>query len=188
MSAFYSIFHGKKGLTEIATRINLLTSILHSELTKSGFSVLNSKEEIFDTVTINIEKSGLSKDILKVFGENKINLREINDNYASISINETTDLADLEELLNIFNKIKNNNNKIDIISSQKDLKELVLNKNLRRIDTNFLHQDVFHKYSSETQLLRYIYYLQSKDISLANSMISLGSCTMKMNATSELVK
>lgn len=190
MAAFYSIFHGKKGLVEISTRINILSSILHSELKNAGYAVLFAKEDIFDTVTINLEKSNIVlKNIIQVLEEHKINIRQIDDSFVSVTINETTNLSDLEELLSILLPLKNNKNntKFNIIESQKNFKDIVLNQNLRRQDNEFLHQDIFNKYSSETQLLRYIYYLQSKDISLANSMISLGSCTMKMNATSELV-
>jgi glycine dehydrogenase len=191
MSAFYSIFHGKKGLIDIATRINLLASILSKQLEGFGYKVLNNSDEIFDTVTIVLDKSGIKlENLTDEFDKNKINFRSIDKNVISFTINETTTLTDLEDLLNIFNTVKkgkSDSKDVDITKIQENYSKLNLKENLRRQDQDFLHQDIFNKYSSETQVLRYIYYLQLKDISLANSMIPLGSCTMKMNATSELV-
>lgn len=192
MSAFYSLFHGKSGLIDICKRINLLTTNLQSELEKLGYVCLNETTEIFDTITIKVKESGLNHEkTLKCFDENKINLRNVNSDLISLTINEVTTLSDVEELLNLFSNLKSQK-KFDLsnLSWAKDSNlNVVLNENLRRHNIkDILNQDIFNSYSSETQLLRYMYFLQMKDISLCNSMISLGSCTMKMNATSELVK
>lgn len=187
MSAFFSVFHGKKGLIDIATRINLFAYILQKQIKSLNFSVLNQDDEIFDTVTIDMKKSQLKGNLIEEFAKHKINLRQVNDNAVSVTINETTTLADLEELINLFSNVKGQKVNFDIVKAGENLKETTLKSSIRRKDTDFLHQDIFNKYSSESQVLRYIYHLQLKDISLANSMITLGSCTMKMNATSELV-
>lgn len=196
MSAFYAIFHGKIGLIDITKRINLLAMNLQSELEKIGYEFVNKNNEIFDTITFNLEKSEFACDkIINFFISNGINLRKINENMVSLTLNETTTLADIEELMNLFYKLKNKN-PIEISdfpwvkdSSTINENEIIFNKNLKRENLQeILHQDIFNKYSSESQILRYIHYLQNKDISLCNSMIALGSCTMKLNAVSELVK
>lgn len=182
MSAFYAIFHGKEGLTNIARRINLYTIGLANQLKADGFKILNNVDELFDTVSINFKESGISSDSLKIFEENGINIRFVNDSVISVTINETTTLSDMEDLINLFGKLKGKSYNIENVKFNTELKS-----SLRRGNTDFLKQDIFNKYSSETEVLRYIYRLQLKDISLANSMITLGSCTMKMNATSELI-
>jgi glycine dehydrogenase len=197
MSVFYSIFHGKQGLIDISRRINLLAMNLQSELEKIGFVFVNKNNEIFDTVNFNCKKSGFSSsnEIVSYFEANKINLRKINDEFVSLTINETTTLADIEELLNLFVNLKNKNGNLKAINitdfnwvNNTNSNSVTFSNNLRRENlTEILQQDIFNKYSSETQLLRYIHFLQGKDISLCNSMIPLGSCTMKLNSTSELV-
>jgi len=193
MSAFYAIFHGKSGLFDISSRINLLAFNLQNELEKIGYRFVNNPTEIFDTVTINAEESGVSaEEIVYYFEQNGINLRKIDSNSVGVTINETTNLADLEELLNHFSNLKCCKQSFDISKLNwvnNEILNLSMNKNLRRNNfKDILNQDIFNKYSSESQILRYLYHLQLKDISLCNSMISLGSCTMKLNATSELVK
>ena len=191
MSAFYSIFHGKKGLIEISQRYHLYATYLHKQLKNFGYSLENTENEIFDTVTINITESKLTlENVIEEFEKNQINIREINENLVSLTMNEAITLVDLEEIVNLFAKLKNRNS-IDI-ANDKTIREytennLSLSNSLRRDTSGILNGDIFNKYSSESQILRYIYYLQGKDISLCNSMISLGSCTMKLNATSELV-
>lgn len=191
MSVFYAIFHGKQGLTEISQRINLYANYLHNNLSNQGYVMINKQDEIFDTVTVDCEKSNVNLNkVVEIFEKHKINVRVLDNNLFSVSINEVTNLADLEELINIFNSIKGNKSNFVINSDSLksyNSKSLLIKEGLRRINNNFLHQDIFTKYSSESQILRYINYLQSKDISLCNSMITLGSCTMKLNATSELI-
>jgi glycine dehydrogenase len=182
MSAFFAIFHGKDGLINIAKRVNLYAIALASQLKTDGYKLINNVDEIFDTVSINIKESGINFESLKIFEEKGINIRFVNDNIISVTINETTNLSDLEDLINIFVSLKKKSYNIENIKFTTELKN-----QLRRGNNDFLKQDIFNKYSSETEVLRYIYKLQLKDISLCNSMISLGSCTMKMNATSELI-
>jgi glycine dehydrogenase len=192
MSAFYSLFHGKQGLIEISQRYHLYATYLHKQLTTSfRYALVNNVEEIFDTITIDLAKSNLKKEnVVAEFEKNHINIREIDENFVSVTINETTTLVDLEDIINIFAKLKERNSvdlTKDSLIKEYDQTKLSLCHSLRRDTSGILNEDIFNKYSSESQILRYIYYLQSKDVSLCNSMISLGSCTMKLNATSELV-
>jgi glycine dehydrogenase len=191
MSAFYSIFHGKLGLIENSQRYHLYASYLHKQLENLGYSLLNAQNEIFDTVTIDLAKSNLKiENVVAEFEKNKINIREITGNVVSVTINEATTLVDLEDIVNVFALLKGRNPidiSNDILIKEYNQNKLSLSQELRRDTSNILNGDIFNKYSSESQILRYIYYLQSKDVSLCNSMISLGSCTMKLNSTSELV-
>lgn len=186
ISAFYSIFHGKQGLINISIRINQFAHIIQNELTGLGFKFVNSSENIFDTVTIDCEKSKVElSTVIEHFENNKINLREIDDNHVSITVNEQMTLFDVEEILTLFALLNDKKDyKLDALKYNN--KDSYLKSDLH-IKGEFLNQDIFNKFTSETQILRYIYSLQLKDISLCNSMIPLGSCTMKMNATTELV-
>jgi glycine dehydrogenase len=181
-AAFFAIFHGKQGLVNISKRIHLFASFLHSQLEKLGYKLHNRADEIFDTVTIDN-----SDGLIKFFEDNRVNLRAVNDKVASISINEQTTLTDLEELVKLFSQFKGKGNSFNIADTKINTTDITLNKSFRRQSDDFLKQQIFNEYNSESEIMRYIYYLQLKDISLCNSMITLGSCTMKMNATSELV-
>ncbi len=192
IAAFFAIFHGKEGLIKISQRLNLYSTYLSDKLSNSGYSVVNSPEEIFDTVTIDLIKSGVNIDsALTSFEKNEINVRRIGDNMISVTLNETTNFNDLEQLIKVFNSIKGINSPIDISKDSSftslDSNKLKIKNSLRRNTESILKQDIFNKYTSEHQITRYMYYLQLKDISLCNSMITLGSCTMKLNATSEMV-
>lgn len=191
MSAFFAIFHGKTGLIDISNRINIMAVNLQEELAKLGYKFLNQTSEIFDTIVIKCAESGINAEkAISYFEENKINLRNISSDLISVTINEVTTLADVEELVNVFSKFKGQSTVNIANSNWANNKSLAskINQNLTRGNVkDILNQDIFNSYSSESQILRYIYYLQMKDISLCNSMITLGSCTMKLNATSELV-
>ncbi len=192
IAAFFSIFHGKQGLIHISQRINLYATYLTQKLSDIGYSVLNKSEDVFDSVFIDAKKSGLAIDIIiATFEKHQINLRKVNENVFSVTLNETTSLKDLEQLVNIFLSLKGEKSTFDISQDKAftslNSEKIALKSSLRRSTENILNQDIFNKYSSEHQITRYMYYLQMKDISLCNSMISLGSCTMILNATSEMV-
>lgn len=181
MSVFYSIYHGKKGLIEIASRIVSFSSILSKGLISLGFKLKNQSSEIFDTVVV-IDSQSCS--IVTEFQKRKINLRLIDNQSFGISFNDTTTIVDLEELLSIFSELKKSTLKIEA-NAEGDYRS-ILNKDLVR-QGSFLEHDIFNKYSSESQIMRYIYHLQKKDYSLLDGMIPLGSCTMKLNAAAELI-
>ncbi|GIW22139.1 MAG: glycine dehydrogenase (decarboxylating) [Candidatus Sericytochromatia bacterium] len=177
MASMYCIYHGPNGLKKISNRIHKYACILEKNLINLGYKQLN--ENFFDTLRIYSD-IGIKK-IKEIAIENKTNFRYINENEIAISIDETTSLQDIEEIVKIFALSKN----IDFIFIQ--------NVNYDRIDNSlkrkseFLKHKIFNCYHSETELLRYIKTLEKRDISLTESMIPLGSCTMKLNPTTTLI-
>lgn len=178
MASMYAVYHGPKGLTKIAQRVHRLTGILAEGLNKLGYNV--GKNNFFDTITIATDKAAaITAEAEKL----QINLRIHGSNKLGISLNETVTADDIVNLWTAFNGGKNPGFTVDSIdqSLQQEIPT-----NLRR-KTPFLTNSVFNSHHSETELLRYIHHLQNKDITLTHSMIPLGSCTMKLNATTELV-
>ena len=177
MAGMYGVYHGKDGLINIASRIHGLTIYLERELNELGFVVCN--KIYFDTLKVKIKE----KDLLRRIAINKsINLRYYKDNFVGISIDESTSKNDLKNLINVFRK-------------SIDLEEVELNLDLEFDEvipeiltrtSDFLSNPVFNKYHTEHEILRYIKHLENKDLSLAHSMIPLGSCTMKLNSSTEM--
>jgi len=188
IASTYAVYHGPQGLKEIANRIQQLTSALADGLKKLGYEI--GAEPTFDTLTVvtgespTEQQSQRTKDILARATEQQINLR-IDPQQADkpqtlgISLDETTGIEQISELLSIFAGDKS-------VPSIESLRPEALPKSLART-SDYLTNPVFHRYHSETELLRYLYSLQKKDLSLADAMIPLGSCTMKLNATAEMV-
>ncbi len=179
LATFYAIYHGPEGLKKIAKRIQTLTSFTAQTLKAFGHKVLN--QNFFDT--LHIELNGIdSQNLLQKLSLQEINVRVLDNKTVTVSLDETTRILDLELLLSSFNFQK---------KSFDYQKELSLHKLQAPISflrqDNFLKQNVFHDYHSETEMLRYMKRLQDKDLSLTHSMIPLGSCTMKLNATSEMI-
>ena len=173
MASMYVVYHGPNGLKEIAETIESKTSTLKQTLNENGFEVLNSNQ--FDTISFKV--SSLEK--LKNYLESKeINIGYIN-NYATISLDETTSFSELKYLINVLVKFKNPKKNIEfkIVDSRSTF--------LRR-SSNILKQSIFNSYHSVTEMMRYIKKLEYKDLSLVHAMISLGSCTMKLNAATEM--
>jgi glycine dehydrogenase len=174
MASMYAVYHGAEGLQRIAKRVNLLTSTLAKSLEKLGHTV--SHQAFFDT--IRVELKGISSDEVRARAAAKqINLRYLDDNAIAISLDETVSKQDLADLIEIF---ANAETAIAVSAVPSIPNHLSRN-------TPYLTHPVFNSYHSESELLRYIYRLQSKDLSLTTSMIPLGSCTMKLNATSEML-
>ncbi|MDA8587635.1 aminomethyl-transferring glycine dehydrogenase [Flavobacteriaceae bacterium] len=170
MAGMYGVFHGPKGLKEIAASIHKKTAILERNLTKIG--VKQHNKYFFDTLLLD----GPTKKIKKIAELNKINFNYINEKHFSISLNETTSIKDVQKIVDTIAKALNI-----------DLFEIDLNDITNRFPDKFMDSEVFNKYHSETALMRYIKNLERKDLSLTHSMISLGSCTMKLNAASEML-
>lgn len=177
MSVFYAIYHGPEGLKRIATRIHRLTAIVADALNANGFK---TNSAFFDTITVNLGNQ--QKTVYQAALNAKINLRLVSNDSLGISINETTTADDVVELLAVFG-IKNVN--IDAVDKKLSQQDSYINT-LLRSDAVLTHP-VFNTYHSETEMLRYLKRLESKDIALNNAMIPLGSCTMKLNATAEMV-
>ncbi len=180
MASMYAVYHGAEGLKRIAQRVNLLTATLAKSLENLGHTVTH--QAFFDT--IRIELKGISSDEIKARAATKqINLRYLADNAIAISLDETVSKQDLLDLIAIFSgdQLRITNYELRITNSQ-----FVIRNSLIR-NSPYLTHPVFNSYHSESELLRYIYRLQAKDLSLTTSMIPLGSCTMKLNATSEMI-
>lgn len=177
MAGMYGVYHGADGLQFIAGRIHSLTNVLNEAILKLGFQQMNTV--FFDTLQIGVKSI---TDVKKIAEEKEVNFAYFDDSTIGISLNETTSLADVNEI-------------IEVLTLAKGLKSLILKeyiesntipKNVTR-NTSFMTNEVFRNYRSETEMMRYIKRLERKDISLTDSMISLGSCTMKLNAASEML-
>lgn len=176
MAGMYAVYHGPEGLKYIANKVHNHTNNLVQKLVSLGFDQVNSC--YFDTIQIKVG----SVHSLRTVSESKgINFNYIDDETISISLNEAFTQKDIKAILSCFNKSQ----RIEGDSGYETIKS-VIPKNLQR-KSAFLEQPVFNAYHSETELMRYIKKLERKDLALNHSMISLGSCTMKLNAASEML-
>lgn len=181
MAGFYAVYHGPKGLKNIATQIHSATALIADELKELGYTILN--EQYFDTLKIGLP-SGVSQYTVREFAEMRdINLRYYEAGEVGISIDETITEYRAHELLAVFSMAAG---RMEVFMID-DLPEKITIKDEFLRKSEFLQHEVFNSYHTETELMRYIKRLDRKDISLAHSMISLGSCTMKLNAASELL-
>lgn len=179
MSSFYAVFHGPEGLKDIAGRVHTYAVTLSNQLSKLGYT--QSNKCFFDTLYItNINKEEQTK-IREIALECKVNFRYYEDGAIGISLDETTQLSDLGVLYYIFATAKGKE-----VPAPELPEQYVAMCDMYRRTSDFLQFDVFKKYHTETELMRYAKRLEKKDVSLAQSMISLGSCTMKLNAAAEL--
>ncbi len=174
MAGMYAAYHGKEGIKYIADTVHKHTRILSSSLKNLGFNQKNST--YFDTILIEVEATKLRP----VAEANEINFNYIDNHHVSISINETVDLKEIKDIVGCFEEA------FDLKNKEFSQSYSVIPENLKR-NTPFLENDVFNTYQSETEMMRYIKRLERKDVALNHSMISLGSCTMKLNAASEML-
>jgi len=181
MSSFYAVYHGPEGLKTIARRIHSIASHLSDELRELGYKQLN--EQFFDTLKIALPSDISIQDIKNNAELRSINLRYFETGEIGISIDETTNDYRAHELLAVFAMAAGSSR----VFMFDDLPEKISLRNNFLRTSPFLTHPVFNSYHTETELMRYIKRLERKDISLAHSMISLGSCTMKLNAASELL-
>ncbi len=177
MAAMYAVYHGPKGLKNIAERIALFTQTVAGEIEARGFELAASN--FFDTIVVKVNNIEPIKEKAE---KQKINLRYLDAQHIGISVDETTIVEDLYDLINCF---ENDTNPVAFnFDAEEDLYRLP--EQLRRT-SKYLTHTVFNSYHSESQMMRYIKYLENKDLSLNTSMISLGSCTMKLNAATEMI-
>lgn len=190
MSAMYAIWHGAEGLTEIAAGIHELTSVLHQGLVQEGFSVVHS--QYFDTLLVEFETGHQRDEIIHSGHQVAVNFRSVGDRQIAISLDETKTLDEVFLVL-------------DVMCCGGDVERLTGEPVDREIDcsasvaiagglpeellrtSSFLTHDVFREHRSETEMLRYLKRLENRDFSLTHGMIPLGSCTMKLNATTEMM-
>ncbi|MEZ4592578.1 MAG: aminomethyl-transferring glycine dehydrogenase [Chloroflexota bacterium] len=179
MASMYAVYHGPNGLRKIARRVQLLTAVLHQALSQLGYTTNDGP--IFDTITVSggpksqdaIREAALSREM---------NLRYFADGRIGISLDEIVETYELEQLFEIFGAAE----------GQFNVAEMADAVNLAYPDTHartsdFLTHPVFNSFHSETEMMRYINRLEARDLSLTHSMIPLGSCTMKLNATAEML-
>jgi len=189
MAAFYAVYHGPKGLKVIAQRIHRLTDILAAGALSKGLTPLHNN--YFDTLTFNLNELGNSgfdsKEVIVARAlANNVNLRTDVENQISISLDETTTRSDIDTLFTILLGEGHNLNVADLDKQIMTNGSDSIPSGLVR-DTEILTHPVFNSYHSETEMLRYIKSLENKDLALNHSMISLGSCTMKLNATAQMI-
>tara|TARA_R110002012_G_scaffold318227_1_gene536123 strand:+ start:60617 stop:63466 length:2850 start_codon:yes stop_codon:yes gene_type:complete len=176
MASMYAVYHGPKGLKYIASKVHASAATLTDALEKLGIYQANSA--YFDTITVKADAS-LVKPIAE---QHEINFLYSEDNSISISLNEATSLQDLQDIISVFAKALGK----DVVPIDDLTTATAIPSNLART-TPFLENAVFNSYHSETQMMRYIKRLENKDLALNHSMISLGSCTMKLNAATEML-
>ncbi|AFZ37441.1 Glycine dehydrogenase (decarboxylating) [Stanieria cyanosphaera PCC 7437] len=176
IASMYAVYHGAEGIKKIATRVHQLTVILAAGIKQLGYSI--ASESFFDTLKIEASNAEAIAIVAETEG---INLRLLSGRALGISLDETTTLDDLIALWHIFagkNKLPFT---VEELTSDSSLPESLLRT------SDYLSDPVFNRYHSETELLRYLHQLETKDLSLTTSMIPLGSCTMKLNATAEML-
>ncbi len=179
MAAMYSVFHGPEGLVNIAKRVALLANTLSNELEELGYS--NRNTAFFDTLKIKVDDSSA---IRVVAEQREINFRYFDKHHIGISVDETTMQKDLLDIVAVFEEVAGRQVASITFDNEDELDNLPAA--LRR-SSPFLQQAVFNTHHSESEMMRYLKYLENKDLSLNTSMISLGSCTMKLNAATELI-
>ena len=176
MAGMYSVFHGKNGIQFIADSVHHKTITLANTLSSLGVEQTNTS--FFDTISVKAD----SKKIKAIAEANKINFNYIDDRNLSISINETVGIKELNAIVAVFTEALN----IKTTTISTIFEGNSIPKNAQR-NTSFLDNKIFNTYQSETDMMRYIKKLERKDLALNHSMISLGSCTMKLNAASEML-
>ncbi len=177
MAAMYAVYHGPDGLKRIAERVAGYTQIVAQEIEERGFEI--HSQNYFDTIVVNVDDVQKFREKAE---RQQINLRYYNDRQIGISLDETVIASDLFDLINCFE------NDEDPVSFRIDEKAPLKNiPGFAVRSTPFLTHPVFNIHRSETQMMRYIKMLENKDLSLNTSMISLGSCTMKLNAATEMI-
>jgi len=178
MAGMYAVYHGPKGLNFIADQIHFRTNALHDALKVLGFDVV--EEPVFDTVKIRIHENDKGS-LARLMKDHKINLNYFSEGIVSISIDETSTLEKIQQLLNAFAHFLNKQSFKISVKEEYSIPQELLRKD------QILKEEVFNKYHTETELMRYIKRLERKDLSLTHSMISLGSCTMKLNAATQML-
>ncbi|QCK13546.1 aminomethyl-transferring glycine dehydrogenase [Mangrovivirga cuniculi] len=179
MAGMYAVYHGPDGLKRISARIHGLTKALSRGLEKLGFETLN--DQFFDTIKIPINDEEERIALKSIALGSELNFRYYDSLHVGISLDETTRLDDVNEILEVFAHVRGKEN-----ITAEDSIEVAFPLGLQR-ESSFLEHEVFNMYHAEHAMLRYMKRLENKDLSLVHSMISLGSCTMKLNATVEMM-
>lgn len=182
MAGMYTVYHGAEGIKNIALRIHSIANYISELLPIYGFSQTNN--QFFDTLRIVLPENIKQEDFKKIALNYEVNFHYFENGNIGLSIDETTDIEKINTLIDIFAETAGNT---PVYASEDQIELFVSFDETLERKNDFLTQDVFSLYHSETELMRYIKRLERKDISLTHSMISLGSCTMKLNAASEML-
>lgn len=182
MAGMYTVYHGAAGIKQIALRIHSIANYLNEMLPVYGYTQIN--EQYFDTLKIVLPEEISITDFRAVALDYGVNFRYFESGEVGLSIDETTDIESLNTLIQIFAEAAGN---VPVYATEDQINQYIsFDESLER-KSDFLTQEIFNLYRTETEMMRYIKRLERKDISLTHSMISLGSCTMKLNAASEML-
>ena len=179
IAAMYAVYHGAEGLKDIAKRVSVLAQTLVNELEDLDYEISN--KNYFDTITLKVADASIIQTIAEA---HKINFHYADETTISISLDETTTQLDVLNIASIFGAAKGTDTAVATFDNETNLENIP--SFLTRTSSYLLHP-VFNSHHSETEMMRYLKVLENKDLSLVHSMISLGSCTMKLNAASELI-
>ncbi|GHU03599.1 glycine dehydrogenase (decarboxylating) [Betaproteobacteria bacterium] len=179
MAGMYAVYHGPQGLRTIAERIHRLTALFAAAMKRAGIAVLNT--HVFDTLRLDLGPKAPS--VYQAALAAGYNLRQVNDCVLAVAFNERTTRDDVSALIQI---VAGTEGDLDALDAQAQQRDELLPDTLRRGDAILTHP-VFNRYHTEHEMLRYLKRLQNKDLALDHAMISLGSCTMKLNAASEMI-
>jgi glycine dehydrogenase len=177
VASMYAVYHGPDGLRRIASRVHQFTTVLAEGLRKLGLEI--AYDDYFDTIRVELGDRSAAEVVADALGR-RINLRALGEASILIALDETVSEKDLSDLFAVFG---GENTPLDSVAAGSDAR---YDERFKRT-TPFMQHDVFNTHRSETELLRYMYKLESRDLSLVHSMIPLGSCTMKLNATAEMM-
>ncbi|WP_187262130.1 aminomethyl-transferring glycine dehydrogenase [Pontibacter beigongshangensis] len=184
IAGMYVVYHGPRRLRYIGLNTHALAQQLENGLKTLGFEQQN--KQYFDTLKIAVESADMQAAVRKEAEAAGINFRYFNNTYITISLNQNTDLQDVKDILAVFAKVAGKPAEVLTIDELPGETDITWPESLIR-KSEYLKQEVFNKHHSESEILRYMKHLENKDFSLAHGMIPLGSCTMKLNATAEMI-
>jgi len=183
MAAMYAVYHGPVGLKRIAEKVHGFTQVFRNSVESFGFTVAN--DTFFDTATVDISSAVKDASIVHDAAQaSGLNVRQIDTSSVGVTFDESVVPSDLVNLINVFAKAAGKE-PISLSSLTEPQASSIPSELIRQ--SSFLSHPVFNKHHSETEMLRYINHLSSKDLGLVHSMIPLGSCTMKLNSTSSMI-
>ena len=182
MASMYAVYHGPEGLRAISERVHGLATLLAEGLSRLGFKI--KYKSFFDTLAVEVGSAALPE-IWNRAQSQRMNFRTLDEKTLGISVDETTSVGDVIDILEVFSPGRSTTQEILDLGSQGS-ERVAFEKTFVRV-SEYLKHPVFNSHHSETKMLRYMNMLQRKDLSLTTSMIPLGSCTMKLNATAEMV-
>lgn len=180
MAGMYGVYHGPEGIKQIALTIHRTAGLLADKLNELGYQQVN--KNYFDTLKIKLPDEVTVESLKEIALQKGINLRYFDTNTIGISLDETVVADDINQILDLFASLKKMG-----YQSIENIPEYIYFDEIFERNTEFMKQGVFNRYHSETEMMRYIKKLERKDFSLTHSMISLGSCTMKLNAATEML-